>query len=100
MASTFRASIFMESMIAPDALRFASRLDRAWGSMLTRRTWLALVAATIALLLAVTPVMAGYATAVRHVVTDQRVIALTFDDGWSASRALQIDSILQQYGAT
>ena len=68
--------------------------------MRTRRTWLALLAAPIALLLAATPVMAGYATTVRHVVTDQKVIALTFDDGWSPSRALQIDSILQQYGAT
>ena len=29
-----------------------------------------------------------------------RSIALTFDDGWSPSRALKIDSILQQYGAT
>jgi chitin deacetylase len=68
--------------------------------MRIRRTGLALLVAPIVLLLMVTPVMAGYATSVRHIVTDQKVIALTFDDGWSPSRALQIDSILRQYGAT
>ena len=68
--------------------------------MRARRTWIALVVAPMALLLAITPVMAGYATSVRRVITDQKVIALTFDDGWSPSRTLQIDSILQHYGAT
>jgi len=65
-----------------------------------RRTSLALLVAIGALLIAVTPVMAGYATIVRHVATDEKVIALTFDDGWSPSRALKIDTILQQFGAT
>jgi peptidoglycan/xylan/chitin deacetylase (PgdA/CDA1 family) len=64
------------------------------------RTLFAAVVATLALLLGATPAMAGYASIVRHVSTDKKVIALTFDDGWSPSRALKIDSILQQYGAT
>lgn len=65
-----------------------------------RRTSFALAIAAMALLLAATPAFAGYATIVRHVATDSKVIALTFDDGWSATRALKIDEILQQYGAT
>jgi peptidoglycan/xylan/chitin deacetylase (PgdA/CDA1 family) len=68
--------------------------------MRAHRATLALSLAVLALLLAVAPVYAGYATIVRHVTTDQKIIALTFDDGWSASRALKIDSFLQQYGAT
>jgi peptidoglycan-N-acetylglucosamine deacetylase len=67
--------------------------------MLKRRASFGLALAVLALLLAVSPVYAGYATIVRHVATDSKIIALTFDDGWSATRALQIDSILQQYGA-
>ena len=56
--------------------------------------------ALLAVLLAAAPVYAGYATVVRRVSTDNKVIALTFDDGWSPSRALKIGAILQQYGAT
>jgi peptidoglycan/xylan/chitin deacetylase (PgdA/CDA1 family) len=64
------------------------------------RVSLAFCLGLLCLLLAVSPVYAGYASVVRHVSTDQKVIALTFDDGWSPSRALKIASILQQYGAT
>jgi peptidoglycan/xylan/chitin deacetylase (PgdA/CDA1 family) len=64
------------------------------------RTSFATFIAAMALLLAATPVLAGQATIVRQVATDKKVIALTFDDGWSPSRALAIDSILQQYGAS
>jgi peptidoglycan/xylan/chitin deacetylase (PgdA/CDA1 family) len=60
----------------------------------------ALLFAVLALLVAASPVYAGYATIVRRVITADKVIALTFDDGWSPSRALAIDKILQQYGAT
>jgi len=63
------------------------------------RTSFALVITATALLLAATPALAGSATIVRHVATDNKVIALTFDDGWSPTRAMAIDSILQQYGA-
>jgi peptidoglycan/xylan/chitin deacetylase (PgdA/CDA1 family) len=61
---------------------------------------LALLVALAALLPAAAPVMASYASIVRHVATDRKIIALTFDDGWSPSRALKIDEILRQYGAT
>ena len=63
------------------------------------RIGFALLVGTLGLLLAASPVSAGYATVVRHVSTDNKIIALTFDDGWSPSRALKIDAILQQYGA-
>lgn len=66
-----------------------------------RRTALFVLAtAVVSLLLAVSPVFAATATIVRHVVTDKKIIALTFDDGYSPTRALKIVSILDQYGAT
>lgn len=37
---------------------------------------------------------------VRQFTTERKVIALTFDDGWSPMRALQIVDILDQYGAS
>ena len=65
-----------------------------------RRSAAALCLALLALLLAVEPVLAGYATVVRYVRTTDKVIALTFDDGWSPSRTLTIADILERYGAT
>lgn len=40
------------------------------------------------------------ASRVRFIETDRKIIALTFDDGWSPTRALQIVDILDQYGVT
>ena len=58
--------------------------------------------AIAALLLATTPVAAanGMAKMVRYVDTNKKIIALTFDDGYSPSRAEKIVAILDQYGAT
>jgi peptidoglycan-N-acetylglucosamine deacetylase len=54
-----------------------------------------------AILLAATPVMAaGSARMVRYVDTDKKIIALTFDDGYSPMRAEKIVNILDQYGVT
>jgi peptidoglycan-N-acetylglucosamine deacetylase len=53
------------------------------------------------MLLAASPAAAvGAAKVVRHGDRTQKVIALTFDDGWSASRTLEIVQILDKYGAT
>jgi len=57
--------------------------------------------AIAALLLATTPVAAaGMAKMVRYVDTSNKIIALTFDDGYSPSRAEKIAAILDQFGAT
>jgi peptidoglycan/xylan/chitin deacetylase (PgdA/CDA1 family) len=62
---------------------------------------LALVVGVVAVLLAAAPASAAtLAARVRYFSTDQKVIALTFDDGWSPTRALEIVAILDRYGAT
>jgi peptidoglycan-N-acetylglucosamine deacetylase len=61
----------------------------------------ALLVSVVATLLATSPAAAaGQATVVRHGDRTQKVIALTFDDGWSPSRTLEIVQILDKYGAT
>jgi peptidoglycan/xylan/chitin deacetylase (PgdA/CDA1 family) len=66
-----------------------------------RPTLFALCVSVFALQLATSPVAAtGSARMVRYVDTDKKIIALTFDDGWSPSRAQKIVRILDQYGAT
>jgi peptidoglycan/xylan/chitin deacetylase (PgdA/CDA1 family) len=63
---------------------------------------LAIGVAISALVLAASPVAAagGMAKMVRYVDTDKKIIALTFDDGYSPTRAQKIAAILEQYGAT
>jgi peptidoglycan/xylan/chitin deacetylase (PgdA/CDA1 family) len=58
--------------------------------------------AIAAMLLATSPVAAapGMAQMVRYVATTKKIIALTFDDGYSPTRAQKIAAILDQYGAT
>jgi peptidoglycan/xylan/chitin deacetylase (PgdA/CDA1 family) len=57
--------------------------------------------AITALVLASSPVAAaGSAKMVRSVATDRKIIALTFDDGYSPGRAEKIAALLSQYGAT
>jgi peptidoglycan/xylan/chitin deacetylase (PgdA/CDA1 family) len=64
-------------------------------------TSFALVVSVVAILFAAAPVSAAeLAARVRYISTDEKVIALTFDDGWSPTRALQIVGILDHYGAT
>jgi peptidoglycan/xylan/chitin deacetylase (PgdA/CDA1 family) len=67
-----------------------------------RLTLFALAASVLSLSLATSTVAAatGLPTVVRHVPTDKKVIALTFDDGWSPTNAMKIVAILDQYGAT
>jgi peptidoglycan-N-acetylglucosamine deacetylase len=61
----------------------------------------ALLVGILATLLATSPAAAaGEATIVRRGDHTQKVIALTFDDGWSPSRTLEIVQILDKYGAT
>jgi peptidoglycan/xylan/chitin deacetylase (PgdA/CDA1 family) len=61
----------------------------------------ALCLGLVALALATAPVAAaGGLTVVRSVDTNKKVIALTFDDGWSPSRTREIVAILDYYGAT
>ena len=64
-------------------------------------TLFAVGVAIAALLLATTPVAAAnMAKMVRYVTTDKKIIALTFDDGYSPTRAEKIAALLDQYGAT
>jgi peptidoglycan-N-acetylglucosamine deacetylase len=58
--------------------------------------------AIAAIVLAASPVAAagGIAKMVRYVDTDKKIIALTFDDGYSPTRAQKIAAILEQYDAT
>lgn len=65
-----------------------------------RPALIAAVAGLAVLMLATSPAMAATATIVRKVTTDRKVIALTFDDGWSPTRSARIAAILDQYGAT
>jgi peptidoglycan/xylan/chitin deacetylase (PgdA/CDA1 family) len=61
----------------------------------------ALLVGILASLLATSPAAAaGQATIVRRGDRTQKVIALTFDDGWSPARTLEIVQILDKYGAT
>jgi peptidoglycan/xylan/chitin deacetylase (PgdA/CDA1 family) len=67
----------------------------------SRLTLFAFAASFLSALLAASPAAAaGVPTIVRHVATDKKVIALTFDDGYSPTNALKIVAILDQYGAT
>jgi peptidoglycan/xylan/chitin deacetylase (PgdA/CDA1 family) len=66
-----------------------------------RSTLFAVAVGVAAILLATTPVLAaGSAKMVRYVDTNKKIIALTFDDGYSPMRAEKIVNILDQYGAT
>jgi peptidoglycan/xylan/chitin deacetylase (PgdA/CDA1 family) len=65
-----------------------------------RRLPLALFIACLGPLMAVGPVTAGSAICVRHGDRMQKIIALTFDDGWSATRTREIASILDRQGVT
>lgn len=57
-----------------------------------------LVAALIALVCAAPPTLATPAEVVRYGDRAQKVIALTFDDGWSPTRTARIVEILDRYG--
>ena len=67
---------------------------------LPRRLPLAFFVALLALLMAAAPVMAGSAVVVRHGLRETKIVALTFDDCWSAKRTAEIVSILEQRGVT
>jgi peptidoglycan/xylan/chitin deacetylase (PgdA/CDA1 family) len=64
-------------------------------------TLLAFGASILALVMAAGPVAAaGLSEVVRYVDTNDKIIALTFDDGYSPSRAQKIAALLDQYGVT
>ena len=64
--------------------------------------WLTLVAVIVgtSLATAVPASAALMAKKVRFIETNEKVIALTFDDGYSPGRSLQIAAILDRYGIT
>lgn len=64
------------------------------------RLGLAMLAAFIALAIAAAPVAAATATVHRYGDRTQKIVALTFDDGYSASRSQRIADILSAYGVT
>lgn len=64
------------------------------------RLALALLSAVTALAIAAGPATAATAVVYRYGDTTQRIVALTFDDGYSASRSLKIAAILDRYGIT
>jgi peptidoglycan-N-acetylglucosamine deacetylase len=66
----------------------------------SRHLTIATLAAVLALVMAVSPATAASATAVRHGDRTTKVVALTFDDGWSPARTAEIVRILDRHGAT
>jgi peptidoglycan-N-acetylglucosamine deacetylase len=67
---------------------------------LPRQLPLAVFVACLSLLMAAAPVTAASALCVRHGDRTQKAIALTFDDGWSATRTREIVTILDKQGVT
>jgi peptidoglycan-N-acetylglucosamine deacetylase len=60
---------------------------------------LALFVALLAAFIGATPAAASSATVIRNGDRGAKVIALTFDDGWSDQRTAEIVAILDRYGA-
>jgi peptidoglycan-N-acetylglucosamine deacetylase len=58
------------------------------------------IATLVAVLAAAPPTLASSAQVIRHGDRSGKVIALTFDDGWSAKRTARIVAILDRYGVT
>lgn len=65
-----------------------------------RSLGLALAGAIVVLAIAAGPALAATAVVYRYGDRTQKIVALTFDDGYSASRSLRIAEILDGYGIT